>query len=234
MRPGVGHGLLVANLAVATIALTAAFGGSRAARFDEITVERINVVEPDGRIRMVIANTPRTPGPIERGRPFGYPAGQRAGMIFYNDEQTENGGLIFSGKTADSNTTAVGSLTFDQYDRDQTIALQYVEDGGRRRSGLAINDYPGDITNMAWDSQYTAIQAMTDSAAKAEAMATWREFRARNRVWIGRQFSGAAAVYLSDAAGHPRLKLAVDSAGSAVIEFLGDSGKVVRRIGPEG
>ena len=233
MRPGIGRGLLAANVAVATIALTAAFGGRRDTTFDEITVHRINVVEPDGRIRMVIANTPGTPGPIEHGKPFGYGAGERQGLIFYNDEETEAGGLIFSGKTTDSNTTAVGSLTFDQYNRDQTVALQYVEDGGRRRSGLAVNDYPGNTTTMAWDSQYNAIKAMTDSVARARALAEWRKLRARNRVWVGRQFNGAAAVFLSDAAGHPRLSLVVDSAGDAAIQFLDDSGKVVRRVGPE-
>ena len=38
------------------------------ARFVEIDVERINVVEPDGKLRMVISNRPRSIGPIERGR----------------------------------------------------------------------------------------------------------------------------------------------------------------------
>ncbi len=229
-----GRATLAANLAFSTVALTAAFVSQRRQRFDEITVERINVVEPDGRIRMVIANTPRTPGPIERGVPFGYGAGRREGLIFYNDEETEAGGLIFSGKTDSNHTTAVGSLTFDQYDRDQTVALQYVEDGGRRRAGLAINDYPGETTSMAWDRQYNMIQAMTDSVRKAQALAEWRALRGRLRVWAGRQFDGSSAVYLADGAGRPRLRLVVDSAGTAAIEFLDDSGTVVRRFGPKG
>src|SRR6185369_11462715 len=66
--------------------------------FEEINVQRINVVEKDGSLRLVIANNERSPGPIERGKPFGYPGGGRAGMIFYNEEGTENGGLVFGGK----------------------------------------------------------------------------------------------------------------------------------------
>ena len=59
-------------------------------------------------------------------------------MIFYNDEGTEDGGLIFSGKKENGKVSAVGSLTFDQYEQDQTIALQYIDDSGQRRAGLAI------------------------------------------------------------------------------------------------
>src|SRR5690606_41416536 len=60
--------------------------------FEEITVERINVVEPDGTRKLVIASSARqTEGtiggvqvPIERTRP--------AGMIFFNDYGDAGGG----------------------------------------------------------------------------------------------------------------------------------------------
>src|SRR6476646_4074910 len=44
-------------------------------KFGEIDVERINVVEPDGKYRMVISNTPRSIGPIYKGKPFAYKGG---------------------------------------------------------------------------------------------------------------------------------------------------------------
>src|SRR5712691_5566945 len=116
--------VLVATLACAVFLLTAFIVQKQ--KFGEIDVERINVVEKDGSTRLVISNKERSPGPIERGKSFGYPDGGRAGMIFYNDEGTENGGLIFSGKKENGKASAVGSLTFDQYEQDQTIALQYI------------------------------------------------------------------------------------------------------------
>ena len=61
--------------------------------FDEITVHRINVTEPDGTLRLVISNRARLPGVMVQGKE-GKPNRPYAGMIFYNDEQTENGGLI--------------------------------------------------------------------------------------------------------------------------------------------
>src|SRR6476660_10262171 len=68
-------------------------------KFGEIDVERINVVEPDGKLRLVISNRPRSIGPIYKGKPFGYAGGGRPGIIFFNDEGTENGGLTFTGST---------------------------------------------------------------------------------------------------------------------------------------
>src|SRR5258708_26334994 len=70
--------------------------GNRPTTFDQINVHRINVVEPDGTLRMVISDHAKLPGIITRGKeqPFARP---QAGMIFYNDEGSENGGLIIGG-----------------------------------------------------------------------------------------------------------------------------------------
>src|SRR5688500_6850922 len=85
-------------------------------KFTEIDVERINIVEPDGKLRMVISNRPRSIGSIYKGKPFGYAGGGRPGMIFFNDEETENGGLTFTGRTREGGTysSSVG-MSFDQF-----------------------------------------------------------------------------------------------------------------------
>src|SRR5579872_3822414 len=44
------------------------FAAPRISRFDEIDVQRINVRESDGTLRMVISNQARLPGVIERGK----------------------------------------------------------------------------------------------------------------------------------------------------------------------
>src|SRR5579862_4678596 len=66
--------------------------------FDQITARRINVVEPDGTPRLVIADKAEFPGAYFKGKDI--PRSDRAGyagMIFMDDEGTENGGLIFGG-----------------------------------------------------------------------------------------------------------------------------------------
>src|SRR6476660_3452497 len=92
-----GYAFVVTAL-VGTLSLAAFTRATRSEKFTEIDVERINIVEPDGKLRMVISNRPRSIGPIYKGKPFGYAGGGRPGIIFFNDEGTENGGLTFVGK----------------------------------------------------------------------------------------------------------------------------------------
>ena len=58
-----------------TVSMAAFRQASQKQRFTEIDVERINIVEPDGKLRMVISNRPRSIGPIYKGKPFGYAGG---------------------------------------------------------------------------------------------------------------------------------------------------------------
>jgi hypothetical protein len=103
-----------------------AFRQSQNAKFTELDVERINVREKDGTLRLAISNQARSPAPADHGVAWYGKGGNRAGLIFYNEEGTENGGLIFGGKReANGKYSAGAGLTFDQYDSDQIIALQY-------------------------------------------------------------------------------------------------------------
>src|SRR6185312_4207154 len=106
--------------------------------FDEIDVHRINVREPDGTLRMVISNGTRLPGVIVRGKEQPRVDRPQAGMLFYNDEGTENGGLIFGGRTDASGkvVNAGGSLSFDRYGASEAISLAGVDDSTDHFAGL--------------------------------------------------------------------------------------------------
>src|SRR5258706_12394240 len=86
-----GYALVMTAL-LGTVSVAAFRQAAQKTKFTEIDVERINVVEPDGKLRLVISNRARSIGPIYKGKPFGYPGGTRPGLIFFNDEGTENGG----------------------------------------------------------------------------------------------------------------------------------------------
>ena len=91
------------------------FDGQLVEKFQEIDVERINVMEPNGNYRMVISNRARSIGPIAYNKPFGYPGGSRPGIIFFNDEGTENGGLTFSGKTENGKFKSGLHFSFERF-----------------------------------------------------------------------------------------------------------------------
>ena len=66
-------------------------------KFDEVTVQRLNVVDANGTLRLVLSNKDRMhPGVIDgetinRPRPV-------AGLLFFNDAGDEVGGLTFTGQ----------------------------------------------------------------------------------------------------------------------------------------
>jgi hypothetical protein len=191
----------VAMTAFAVVATTGAFTRGAREKFTEIDVERINVVEPNGHYRMVISNRPRSIGPIYKGKPFGYAGGGRPGIIFFNDEGTENGGLTFTGSTCtDSISVTTGRtcrrgtyqasthMSFDQFNSDQVLNLDYRDDNSGRLVGISMAD--------------------------------------RANVDIGRSPDKSAIVKLRDPNGRPRLRLLVDSLGAPRIEFLNEAGQV--------
>src|SRR5207244_11761834 len=115
---------VVATILLGTLSVAAFRQAAQKTKFTEIDVERINILEPDGKYRMVISNRPRSIGPIYKGKPFGYEGGGRPGIIFFNDEGTENGGLTFTGRRgADGKYTSSTHMSFDQFDQDQVPHL---------------------------------------------------------------------------------------------------------------
>jgi len=84
-------------------------------------------------IRLVISDKSKAPGIIVKGKEYPHPDRKSAGMIFYNDEGTENGGLIFGGDRSEDGTKhSSGHLSFDAYEQDQAMALDSTQSGGER------------------------------------------------------------------------------------------------------
>ena len=201
------------------------------AKFAEIDAERINIVEPNGMYRMVISNRPRSIGPIYKGKPFGYKGGTRPGIIFFNDEGTENGGLTFVGsRGADGKYSASTHMSFDQFNSDQVLNLDYRDNDGRRVIGFSVNDR-ADLDIFDFVKARDSIMAMKDSVARAAALESLQAPRngvplAAQRLFVGRDAAKSATVNLADRNGKSRLRLVVDSTGAARIEFLDPTGRV--------
>jgi hypothetical protein len=182
------------------------FSGSAAAKvqnLDEIDVRRINVREPDGTLRLVISNRARLPGIIVQGKEQPKKDRPQAGILFYNDEGTENGGLIFGGhRNAKGEVVDSGvSLSMDRYGASsQFVQLAGVDDSMNHIVGLIVSD--------------------TDARSN------------RRRVFVGHDKEGVARVSLMDRNGRPRILLQVTPEGTPSLSFLDDNGKVVNQLGP--
>lgn len=199
------------------VALLMGAAANRNANFDTIDVKRINVREPDGTLRMVISDKALFPGLILNGTEKPHPR-PMAGMLFYNDEGTENGGLIFNGKRDAEGKVGSGvSLTFDRYQQDQQLQLLGVDDDGNHFAGMTVNDVA--------DGVQRPINSERDEA----------DNRAGKRHIVRRFYAGktpgqSSVLQLADAQGRTRLMLLVSPAGEATIQFKDEAGAVVREL----
>ena len=218
---------VVVTTALGLATLTETVRGSSKSVFEEIDVQRINVREADGTLRMTITNAATAPGIIVKGKEQPHPNRKSAGILFFNDEGTENGGLIFGGQKKAGGTSGYGHLSFDQYEQDQVISLDQSEENGRRRAGLTFNDMPD--TPIPWE--LIARASTPEGRTEIQARAKTGEF-GNPRLFIGKTPERASTVDLKDAKGRTRLVLMVAPDGAASISFLDESGKTVRTLTP--
>lgn len=236
MQSRINRFLLVYALLLSTITagvvLTQASGAQSKASFDEIDVKRINLREEDGTLRLVISNTQRLPGVIVKGKEQPHPDRRTAGMLFFNEEGTENGGLTFSGSTQDGKVSSSGHLSFDRYEQDQVLQLSQGEEQGARFAAFIVTDRPDKPMDFAGMAKATALPAGSQREEAMKQLIAAGTFGAQTRVQIGRWRDRSSGLLLHDAAGKPRLQLEVTAEGAAAIKFLDETGKVVRTVTP--
>jgi hypothetical protein len=209
---------------------------SRNAAFDEITVHRINVVEPDGTARLVIADQAHFPGSFFKGKEGSRPdrVGQ-AGLLFMNNEGTENGGLIFGGyQGSDGIPHAWGHLSFDEYEQDQALSIDVQQEGMTRNAGIRIWDNGSGHISPEVLAAASKVKTMpTDTPEHiAAAQKAMEELLAKYpikeipRAYLGRDREKGSSLRLNDAEGHNRIILRVAADGTPEMQFLDASGKV--------
>jgi hypothetical protein len=202
-------------------------------RFEEIDVERINIIEKDGRLRLAISNNERSPGPTIGGLYMKSREGKRgAGMIFFNDKGDECGGMTWESREQQGHIQADSGLMFDQYNQDQTVGIIYSQTNTERSAGLRVWERP--LTPIAdFASRVNEVELMKEGPERTEAMKKLREAAAAQglggaqRVFVGRTEKNESMVSLADAKGKQRIVMSVDAANVATLRFLDEDGKVI-------
>jgi len=226
----------IAVTAVAPSLVTAGFAvdAIQDARHKTLTVERINVVEPDGTLRMVISGKGTFPGAFEQGREIPRPdRNSLAGMLFLDDEANEIGGLIYSGRDGEDGIQSGLSLTFDRYKQDQVVQLSSSEGDGVARGGLMILDRP----SAGFATVYEQMRLLDElralprekRGAFVEANPKLQNF-GQQRAYLGTDPTGQSTLELRDPNGRVRLRLSVQTNGEPMIELLDEEGRVRRSV----
>lgn len=220
------------------------FHSQRAQKVGVIDAQRINIVEPDGRVDMVLTDKAHFPPPVWKGKPInvkrrGAVGRGVPGIVFYNSEGTEDGGLAFMGRTKNGKTEASAALTFDQYNQDQIISMGYDENNGARTAALQVWERPN-TPLIDLIKRLQSIQDMPTGPAKQAAQERLQQeeaqgkFGGQTRVFVGRNAKDASEVILSDAQGKPRIRMTVERNGESRLQFLNAEGKVIYCLPPRG
>jgi len=199
-------------------------------KFEEIDVERINIIEKNGELKMVISNKTRQHPGIVNGKIIKREYQRPAGIIFFNQIGDEMGGLVF-GENGENGH--FGSLTWDKFKGDQTIGFRHLEgSNGKYSSGLSIWQQPditGDIIAEKIDSINSNIK---DASLRKVAFQKMRDdnLLAASRMFLGKSRNDASLLIMNDMNGKERIIMKVDVDGKPQLEFLNETGEIIYSI----
>lgn len=203
--------------------------------FKIINAERINIREKNGILKAVLSNS------------AGFNEGQRAeqgavrlsGLMFYNEEGQETGGLVYLGKAIPGGQDADVSLTFDQYNQDQNVYLHHVEHkdslGSSIEDGLTINSRP-DWTGVKEEySIYNEMdklssderEALKLKSLQAGKISTRRAFYGVRRGITNHEPYDDAGLFLKNKWGRDAIKIYVDKDNKPHFEIYDSLGKSI-------
>lgn len=235
--------MIYSGVLTAVFAISTLYGFARAPQqmtIGELDVQRINLREPDGTLRLIISDKSKAPGIYIKGKEYPHPDRKTAGMIFLNDEGTENGGLIFGGERSQDGTKhSSGHLSFDAYEQDQTMALDSNQSGSERYTRLQITDYPDysilDLLNLLASIKQLPAAQQKD---KLDAFLAERG-HPTTRLVLGRgmgkdRADNSVMLGLNDMQGRPRIVMKVASDGTPSLQMFDTAGNVVGNLETKG
>ncbi|WP_442846745.1 hypothetical protein [Leeuwenhoekiella sp. H156] len=228
----------VATVAGMILISTSGFQKNENQKFREIDVERINIVEADGTVKMIITNVERFPNGMDKinERPTNEERKKRSGMLFYNEDGIECGGFIYDGHKNENGHSSGLSLTYDQYDGDQVMQLltQDYQKGDERfvSSSLAFNDRPGKESQIKTAAIMKELQELRKKDPEAMRQKQ-KEYENQGliggvpRIMLGKTRSQNNGLFLFDDKGMPRAMFYVDKENNAKLDFYDEQGNTI-------
>lgn len=210
-----------------TILFSAFRNTNTSATFEEINVERVNIIEKDGKLRMAIANKKKLPNPVTNGRELNDSKGERGpGIILFNDDGDECGGYVFGNWGM--------HFSMDQFKQDQILYMQVINgDKGEpaRTAGYWVSPQPVSMTSDVIDQKWDSINAIKDKVVRDKARKNFQQtIEKYNKAFMGKTRDDDTGLFLYDKNTMPRLQAYLDSAGNPKIDFLDAKGNVIASL----
>lgn len=201
---------------------------SREKSFKEITAERINIVESNGDLKLVISNSERQHQGIVNGKLL--PKRERqAGLIFFNSIGDECGGLVYDGNDKEAGLV----LSVDKFRDDQVMQLQYMEntENNTRKYGMQFWDYPKEDGYDERTKAFEDYQRIKDNKEKTAAYHKMKQegLLPEDRMFVGKKMNEDVGLFINDNNGKPRIKIYIDRENNPKIELLNEEGNVIKK-----
>lgn len=188
---------ICSTIALVVLLFTAFQPSEKRQNFEEIDVQRINVVDDKGNKFLVISNKEKFPLPIVNGKEFPRSINP-SGIVFYDEKGNECGGI----GVVTLPTARRTAIIFD-YSNTEAIGFSaYETTTGEYGAGFSIQDR---------------------NPLESDIMKVGTE--GTNRISLENDNKNAE-ISLSDIKGNKRIRLRVDSLGTANIQFLNEKGEV--------
>lgn len=199
-------------------------------KIDELTIKRINLIGEDGSLRMVISNESRQhPGRIDgkelpkRNRP--------AGIIFFDNNGNECGGLTYNETKEDNKVNKMMSFTMDNYKNDQVVQViddeSYQNNKASIRRGFVVNEFPVGTDMGILIDKMDSLNKIKDTVIRRKLLKSlFKSAASKRRIFLGRTSENQSGIFLYDNSGKPRLEIYVDSSGNpqmVLIDSLGNA-----------
>ncbi len=220
----------ISTLLILFFALTGFNKNNGVEKMEELMVKKITIVGEDNSPRMVLSNEDRQHSGRMNGKDW--EKRQRpAGIIFFNNEGDECGGLVYQVKEKDGKIISGMSFTMDNYKDDQVLQIlndEYYANGKAYiERGISINQYPLgtniDVRNKKLDSLKTI---KDDKERKQKINELMKQEGAVNRLFIGKTKGNSSGLFLSGPDGQPKMMIYVDEKGNPKIQTFNDKGEI--------
>lgn len=193
---------------------------------EELRVQRIRVVEPEGTTRMIIGNSATMNILPLRGEEVDHPGRRKtAGILFCNDEGTESGGMVYNGRTDDGTPQQSGYWTVDDYEQNEGFRFGASQTGDTRTKWIEFADQP----HFSIADYLTATNGKTGDELRDVHQQFYPDPHLRNgagltRMRLSKEADGSVALSLRDANGTERIRMAVTADGNAAITATDPAG----------
>ena len=209
-----------------------------------LTAERLEIVEPDGSLAIVLANSQLPAVGTINGQVImqGQEEERRGipSIVFFDGKGDEVGGMAFGVNETGDGYQAVRHIALDAHEQDQAVVLMHYQDPNGAMSGLSVSERPthsisDSLTELglAVGASREQLQAAIMQIPEAERAARMGSLFGTPRAFLGSTREGEAALTLRDGEGRPRIVIEAPRNGDAVIRILDTEGATVLMLPPE-